>query len=134
MSNLIRWVEFTSLGDHRGSLVAIEENKIVPFNIKRVYYMFNTIKGVVRGKHAHLQLKQIMLCVTGNCRITLDNGFSRESVILDSPTKGLLLEGLIWREMSDFSDDCLLLVLASDFYDEDDYIRDYDEFKRLVKP
>ena len=73
-----------------------------------------------------------MLCVTGNCKILLDDGVSRESVVLDSPTKGLLVESLVWREMSYFSSDCVLLVIASEHYDESDYIRDYEKFKNLV--
>ena len=82
--------------------------------------------------HAHLSLKQVMLCVTGSCKILLDNGVVKESTVLNSPTKGLLVEGLIWREMSQFSPNCVLLVIASEHFDEKDYIRDYEEFKRMV--
>ena len=74
-----------------------------------------------------------MFCITGSCEILLDDGDNRESVLLDSPTRGLLVEGLIWREMSQFSSDCVLLVLANDYFDENDYIRDYNEFKKLVE-
>tara|TARA_B100001093_G_scaffold124673_1_gene117299 strand:+ start:65 stop:469 length:405 start_codon:yes stop_codon:yes gene_type:complete len=133
MSELVKWINFPPLGDHRGSLVAVESHQTIPFEIKRVYYIFNTLEGVTRGMHAHLSVKQVMLCVTGSCRILLDDGFSKESVTLDSPTKGLLLESFVWREMSEFSSDCVLLVIASEHYDEDDYIRDYDNFKESVK-
>lgn len=133
IDNLIKWIDFPPLGDNRGSLVALESNKTIPFDIKRVYYLFGTKQDVTRGLHAHLALKQVILCVTGKCKVLLDNGVARETVTLDSPTKGLLVEGLLWREMSQFSPDCVLLVIASEHYDESDYIRDYDKFRRIAK-
>tara|TARA_Y200000002_G_scaffold282952_1_gene236937 strand:- start:534 stop:938 length:405 start_codon:yes stop_codon:yes gene_type:complete len=133
MSELVKWIDFPPLGDQRGSLVAVESNQTIPFDIKRVYYLFNTLEGVTRGMHAHLALKQVMLCVTGSCKVLLDDGSTRESITLDSPIKGLLLESLVWREMSEFSPDCVLLVIASEHYDENDYIRNYDNFKSLAK-
>ena len=133
MSELVKWIDFPPLGDQRGSLVAVESNQTIPFDIKRVYYLFNTLEGVTRGMHAHLALKQVMLCVTGSCKVLLDDGSIRESITLDSPIKGLLLESLVWREMSEFSPDCVLLVIASEHYDENDYIRNYDNFKSLAK-
>jgi len=133
IGNLIKWLDFPPLGDNRGSLVALESNKTIPFDIKRVYYLFGTKQDVTRGLHAHLALKQVMLCVTGSCKVLLDDGVARETVTLDSPTKGLLVEGLLWREMSQFSPDCVLLVIASEHYDESDYIRDYDKFRRVAK-
>jgi len=126
-------IEFTPLGDSRGSLVALEANKSIPFDIKRVYYIFATNTGVSRGYHAHRNLKQVAVCVTGSCRFILDDGFERQEVVLDSSTKGLLIEGLIWREMHDFTPDCVLMVLASDYYDEDDYIRDYHKFVKEAR-
>ena len=129
--SLIKTVSFKPLGDERGSLVALEGNKNVPFDIKRVYYLFATKEGVVRGFHAHKNLKQVAVCVTGSCRFVLDDGSRKEDIILDSPTVGLIIEEMVWREMHDFSDDCVLLVLASESYDEDDYIRDYQEFIKV---
>ena len=129
--SLIKTVSFKPLGDERGSLVALEGNKNVPFDIKRVYYLFATKEGVVRGYHAHKNLKQVAVCVTGSCRFVLDDGSRREDIILDSPTVGLIIEEMVWREMLDFSDDCVLLVLASENYDEGDYIRDYQEFIKV---
>lgn len=131
--SLIRLVNFPPLGDERGSLVALEAHKTVPFDVKRVYYIFGTKAGVSRGFHAHRALQQVAVCVTGNCRIVLDDGQRRESVWLNSPTKGLLIGCLVWREMHDFSPDCVLLVLASEHYDEIDYIRSYDDFKQALK-
>ena len=133
MDRLIKWVEFPPLGDNRGSLVALEANETIPFDIKRVYYLFGTKQEVTRGLHAHIALKQVMLCVTGSCKILLDNGVVRESVVLDSPTKGILVENLVWREMSQFSPDCVLLVVASEHYSESDYIREYKVFKEMLE-
>ena len=130
--SLIKTISFKPLGDERGSLVALEGNKSVPFDIKRVYYIFGTKEGVSRGFHAHRNLKQVAVCVTGSCRFVLDNGKQREEVVLDKSTIGLLINDLTWREMYDFSPDCVLMVLASEYYDELDYIRDYDKFIRTI--
>ncbi|MGP5074723.1 sugar 3,4-ketoisomerase [Psychrobacter celer] len=126
-------LEFKSNGDDRGSLVALESYKNIPFDIKRVYYIFDTKTGVVRGLHAHKDLLQVMVCLKGSCRIVLDNGSTKEQVVLDSPNKGILIENMMWREMHDFSADCVLMVLANEYYDESDYIRDYDAFLEIMK-
>jgi len=126
--SLIKWIEFPPLGDDRGSLVAMEGQKTVPFPIRRVYYLFDTKKGVSRGFHAHRNLLQIAVCVTGSCRMVLDDGRLREEAVLDSPTRGLMIQNMIWREIYDFTSDCVLLVLASEHYDEADYIRSYSQF------
>ncbi|RTE86831.1 MULTISPECIES: FdtA/QdtA family cupin domain-containing protein [Gammaproteobacteria] len=130
--SLLEFVDFPPLGDERGSLVALESDKTVPFPIKRVYYIFGTQPGVSRGFHAHKKLKQVAVCVTGKCKMVLDNGKQREETWLDSPTKGLVIDNMTWREMHDFSEDCVLLVLASEHYSEEDYIRSYDDFIRQV--
>ena len=130
--SLIKTINFQPLGDERGSLVALEGNKSVPFDIKRVYYIFGTKEGVSRGFHAHRNLKQIAVCATGSCCFVLDNGKQREEVVLDKSTIGLLIDDLTWREMYDFSPDCVLMVLANEHYDESDYIRDYQEFLKAV--
>ena len=130
--SLIETVSFKPLGDERGSLVALEGNESVPFDIKRVYSIFDTKDGVSRGFHAHRNLKQIAICVTGSCRFVLDDGAQKEEVIMDDASKGLLIENLIWREIHDISSDCVLLVLASEYYDEDDYIRHYFQFIKEV--
>lgn len=115
-------------GDERGSLVALEEGKNIPFQIKRVYYMFNTKDGVRRGFHAHKTLKQVAIAVRGSCRFLLDDGQERVEIMLDNPAQGLVIESFMWREMYDFSEDCVLMVLADQLYDESDYIRDYSQF------
>lgn len=98
MSDMVTLIDFPPLGDDRGSLVSLEVNKTVPFDIKRVYYIFATKAGVARGFHAHKVLKQVAVCVTGSCRMLLDNGRDKEEVLLDSPTKGVLIEDLVWRK------------------------------------
>ena len=115
-------------GDERGSLVALEEGKNIPFQVKRVYYMFNTKDGVRRGFHAHKTLKQVAIAVRGSCRFLLDDGQERVEIMLDNPAQGLVIESFMWREMYDFSEDCVLMVLADQLYDESDYIRDYSQF------
>ena len=129
---VIKYV-FQPHGDERGQLVALEENKDIPFKIKRVYYMYDTLPGVTRGYHAHKSLEQILICVHGSCKILLDNGEERKTVPLERPYEGLYVANNMWREMYDFSPDAVLMVLASELYDEEDYIRDYDEFLRFVK-
>jgi len=128
---VIKYV-FKPHGDERGQLVALEEFKDIPFEIKRVYYMYDTLLNVTRGFHAHKNLKQILICIHGSCKIRLDNGKEKKVVPLEKPYEGLFVDNNIWREMYDFSEDAVLLVLASELYDENDYIRDYDEFLKFV--
>ena len=128
----IEKVDLVSHGDSRGQLVAIEEYDEIPFKIKRVYYIYDTNSDVTRGCHAHRTLKQLLVCVSGNCKIRLDDGKESKIVLLDKPNEGILICDTIWREMFDFSKDAVLLVLASDIYDEKDYIRDYQEFLKYV--
>lgn len=128
-------IEFIPLqmhGDERGSLVALEETKNVPFDIKRVYYMFNTQEGIRRGFHAHKELIQLAIPVKGSCKFLMDDGREKVNITLDNPASGLLIEPMVWHEMYDYSDDCVLLVLASDYYDEADYIRNYEAFIKQV--
>lgn len=131
--NDYKLINFKTLGDERGSLIAIEQGYNTPFEIKRVYYIFDTKEGVERGFHAHINLKQIAITVKGSCAFVLDNGNERKEIKLTNPNQGLFIEGLIWREMKDFSEDCVLVVLASEHYDESDYIRDYQIFKKEVE-
>lgn len=126
-------IDFIIHGDERGSLIAIENNKNIPFEVKRVYYIFDTKENVRRGFHAHKNLKQVLICVKGSCKIHLDNGKGETSeVILDKPDQGLMIQSNLWREMYDFSSDAVLLVLASEYYIESDYIRDYEAFRQYV--
>lgn len=123
---------FQPHGDKRGQLVALEEFKDIPFKIKRVYYMYETVNDVVRGHHAHKSLEQILICIHGSCKIRLDNGVEKKVVPLEKAYEGLYVANNMWREMFDFSEDAVLMVLASELYDESDYIRDYDEFLAYI--
>ncbi len=125
--------DFQIKGDQRGSLVAFEQNRNIPFDIKRVYYIFDTKSEAIRGKHAHKKLEQILICVAGECDVSVEEKNERKTYHLGSQTAGLYIGGLVWREMKNFSPDAVLLVLASDYYNEEDYIRDYNEFQKLSK-
>ena len=129
----IKMYEFQQHGDKRGMLVALEEMKDIPFEVKRVYYMYNTVAGVRRGYHAHKALQQILIAIHGSCKIHLDDGNDTAEVVLDKPYEGLYLSNNVWREMYDFSDDAVLMVLASEYYDENDYIRNYHDFLKFVR-
>lgn len=129
---IVKYV-FQLHGDERGQLVTLEEMKDIPFKIKRIYYLYDTLSGVIRGYHAHKFLKQILVCIHGSCKILLDNGYEKKVIILNNPCEGLYVASAIWREIFDFSPDAVLVVLASELYDESDYIRDYDEFIKYVK-
>lgn len=128
----IKMIPLQMHGDERGSLIALEEEKNIPFQIKRVYYMFKTGKDVRRGFHAHRELKQVAIAVRGSCRFLLDDGRERIDILLDNPAQGLVIDSCIWREMYEFSEDCVLMVLADSLYDESDYIRDYDYFIKTI--
>lgn len=128
----IKRYTFPPHGDDRGQLIAIEELKDIPFDVKRVYYIYDTKSGVRRGFHAHKCLQQILICVHGSCKILLDNGVEKENITLDKPNEGIYISNDIWREMYDFSSDAVLLVLASELYNEADYIRDYNDFLEYV--
>ena len=120
------------IGDERGKLVSIEANKNISFDIKRVYYIFDTLPDQERGKHAHKNLEQLIIAIDGACQFVLDDGKNRETVWLNRPDVGLYIGKNIWREMRHFSYGCKLMVLASDYYNEDEYIRDYSVFKETI--
>jgi dTDP-4-dehydrorhamnose 3,5-epimerase-like enzyme len=126
-------VQLKIFSDTRGALVALEQNKNVPFAIKRVYYIFNTKKDSPRGFHAHKNLEQLLICVSGSCKIKVDNGKKAKIFCLSNPKEALYIGKNIWREMFDFSKDCVLLVIASDYYDSSEYIHDYEEFLKKFK-
>ncbi|EJN6829784.1 WxcM-like domain-containing protein [Vibrio cidicii] len=133
MKELVSFIQFPVIGDERGNLVALERNKEIPFDIRRIYYMFGMQSDLPRGFHAHKELIQVAVCLKGSCDILMDDGNDKQVVTLNSPDKGLVIDTMQWHEMENFSDDCVLLVLASDVYNESDYIRDYSEFLREVR-
>lgn len=129
---LISWIELPNLGDHRGSLIVVEANKNLPFEIKRLYYIFDSKPDTPRGFHAHHKLTQVAFCIQGKFKMLMDNGNEKQEVILEEPNKGLVIPPMVWHEMHDFSEDCIILVLADDYYNESDYIRNYDDFIHQV--
>ncbi len=135
MMAMVSSLQLSFHGDERGKLIALEAlSSQVPFEVKRVYYIFDTTPGTIRGNHAHKTLKQLLFCVSGACTIAceLPNGTKTEHR-LDWPDRGLLIDGLVWRQLKDFSKDAVLVVLASEHYDETDYIRDYRVFQQLCR-
>lgn len=132
--NGVGLVDLKVLGDERGSLIALEAlSKEVPFEVKRVYYIFGVNDNSIRGKHAHYKLKQLLICVSGSVDVSVEDGKNKEIYHLDSPSKALHVDGFIWREMYNFSKDAVLVVLASEHYSEADYVRDYNKFLQEVK-
>ena len=128
-----RLINMKIFGDERGKLVSLESNKNVPFEIKRVYYIYDTLPDQDRGMHAHKNMEQIIVAMAGSCQFVLDDGKSRETLWLNRPDVGLYIGKNMWREMKNFSYGCKLMVLASDYYDEKEYIRNYDEFLKGIK-
>lgn len=126
-------IDFEILGDERGSLIAIEANRQIPFDVKRVFYIYGTQKGVPRGNHSHYKTKQFLITVNGSCKVTLDDGKTKETFNLNKPNLGLFQDALIWGTMHDFSSDCVLMVLADEYYYASDYITKYDKFLEVVK-
>lgn len=127
-------IEMEVFGDERGKLISLEGNKNVPFEIKRVYWIFDTVPNFNRGMHAHKNMEQIIVAMDGACQFVLDDGKTRETLWLNRPDIGLYIGKNMWREMKNFSYGCKLMVLASDYYDESEYIRNYDDFlKEIIK-
>ena len=116
-----------------GNLTFFEANRDIPFEIKRVYYLYGVKAGQVRGLHSHKELRQVFIFIHGSCRIMLTDGTNRTETILNSPAEGLYIEKGLWREIHDFSPGAVLVVLASDYFDEKDYIRNYDEYIEYIK-
>ncbi len=126
-------LEFKEYGDERGNLVVAEgAGRDVPFDIKRVFYMYGSDPDIKRGNHANRQTKFVLINVSGSSKVLVDDGTKKEIVVLDKPRMGLFLNTMVWKEMYDFSPDSVLLVLASEHYIEDEYIRDYDEFIKEI--
>jgi dTDP-4-dehydrorhamnose 3,5-epimerase-like enzyme len=128
-------LEFHKRYSSNGKLTFLEggTHKDVPFDIRRIYYIYDVPPGERRGFHAHKKLEQYLICIHGSCMILLDDGTEQKNVLLDDPSVGLYVGPNTWREMYDFSPGAVLLVLASEYYDESDYIRDYEQFKAYLK-
>ena len=129
----VRLVEMPTFTDPRGDLTFIEGEQHVPFPIRRVYYLYNVPADVERAGHAHKNLEQVLIVMSGSLDICLDDGFNKKKITLDKPNQGLYLPCMIWRDINNFSEGTVLTVIASDFYDENDYYRSYDEFLKNIK-
>ncbi len=129
----IRLLEWKDLGDERGNLVVVEGNMDIPFEIKRIFYIYGSDDTVVRGQHANSLSEFVMINVSGTSKVKVDNGEESRVIELNRPRMGLYLKNNIWKDMYDFSADSILLVLASEHYDESEYIRDYQEYLRFIK-
>ena len=125
-------IELPRITDPRGNLTVAEANKNIPFDIKRVYWLYDVPGGECRGGHAHKQIKEILIAVSGSFHVTLDNGKEKQTFLLNHPYQGLLIDTKTWRTSDDFSSGAVCVVLASDFYDENDYIYDYNDFLQYI--
>lgn len=121
-------IDIPKIEDRRGNLSVVEEFKNVPFHIARAYWLYDVPAGAMRGGHAHKRLKQLLIALSGSFTVTLDDGREKRKILLNRPYQGLLIETGIWRTIDDFSSGAVCLVLASELYDESDYIYDYEEF------
>jgi dTDP-4-dehydrorhamnose 3,5-epimerase-like enzyme len=126
-------INFPKVTDYRGNLSFIEENKHVPFDIKRVYYLYDVPSGATRGGHAHRKLQQLVIALSGSFDVVLDDGYKKQKFFLNRPHYGLYISSKVWRELENFSSNSVALVLVSEVYDEADYVREYDDFKRIVE-
>ncbi len=130
---MIRILGVRSFKDERGSLGVIESNLDIPFEIRRIYYLFKNCQDKNRGSHAHKKLKQVYIALSGSCVIEFDDGNKKFEYKLNNPVEGLYIDQVVWREIKNISHDCVLLVLADDFFQEKDYIRNYEEFINYIK-
>ncbi len=134
LSDQIKILEFIERGDERGNLVVIEgEEQDIPFDIKRVFYIYGSDATVVRGQHANRRTKFVLINVAGESKVKVDNGFETQVISLDKPRMGLFLDTMVWKDMYDFSPDSILLVLCSEHYDSSEYIRDYDAYIKEIR-
>lgn len=126
-------IDLPKILDHRGNLTFIEANQHVPFEIKRVYYLYDVPGGATRGGHAHRKLEQFIIAAMGSFDVVLDDGFETKKFHLNRSYYGLYIPTMIWRELDNFSSGSVCLSLVSEYYDEKDYIREYDEFKEICR-
>ena len=132
MIEACRLLEFPQNGDERGHLVVVEGNQDIPFDIKRVFYIYGSDPDVVRGRHANYHTEFVLINVSGTSKVRVDDGVSQKVYNLDRPHIGIYLPKLVWKDMYDFSEDSVLLCLASEHYDANEYIRDYEEYLRII--
>ena len=126
-------LEFSEYGDKNGYLVVIENNKDIPFEIKRLLYIYGTQNKVVIGKHAYNYLEFILINVAGKCEVLVDDGINKENIVLDKPNKALYLDKMVWKDMHSFSEDSVLLVMSNEYYNKEGYIDNYEVFKEIIQ-
>lgn len=126
-------IEFPQKGDDRGHLVIVEGNQDIPFEIKRVFYIYGSDRDVVRGRHANYNTEFVLINVAGTSKVKVDDGTNQKIFSLDRPHTGIFLPKMVWKDMYDFSEDSVLLVLASEHYDAEEYIRDYEQYLKIVE-
>lgn len=132
--NKVRMLDFPQRGDERGRLVIVEGNKDIPFEIKRVFYIYGSDKDVVRGKHANRKSEFVLINVAGTSKVKVKDGLGNEAVYcLNRPHTGIYIPPMVWKDMYDFSEDSVLLVFSSEHYDSGEYIRDYDDYVKEMK-
>ncbi len=129
----IRILDFPDLGDERGNLVVVEGGSAIPFEIKRIFYIYGSDSEVIRGCHANLRSEFVMINVSGTSKVKVDNGRETRIIELNRPRMGLYLKNNVWKEMYDFSPDSVLLVLSNEHYDAEEYIRDYETYLKIMK-
>ena len=134
LSEQYKIINFNEYGDERGNLVVAEGDGIdVPFEIHRVFYMYGSDATVVRGQHANRKSQFVLINVCGTSKVKVDNGYESEIIELNKPRMGLYIDTMVWKDMYDFSEDSVLLVLTNEHYDGEEYIRDYDAFLKEVR-
>lgn len=129
----VKMVDLPKIEDHRGNLTFIEQNRHIPFDISRVYYLYDVPGGAERGGHAHKDLQQLIVAMSGSFDVVLNDGFEKKRFHLNRSYMGLYVPKMIWRELDNFSSGAVCMVLASNLYDENDYYREYDEYVRALK-
>lgn len=132
MENSCHLIQFKNNFDHRGQLTFMEGNNEIPFAIKRIYYLQNIPTGYLRGEHAHKKLEQVLIALSGQFEVIVDDGTTQQTYLLNHPQQGLYIGAMLWHELKNFSKEAVCLVLASQCYDESDYIRNYDQFLNLA--
>jgi dTDP-4-dehydrorhamnose 3,5-epimerase-like enzyme len=126
-------IKLRTNSDYRGDISFLEGNHEIPFAIKRIYYLYNVPENLSRGSHAHKNLEQLIIPISGSFNITLDDGYKKRTYLLNSPNQGLYVCPMIWRDLEHFSRNACCLVLASDYFSEHDYLRDYDGFIKSAR-
>lgn len=126
-------IQLSKISDPRGNLTVAEQNRDIPFDVKRVYWTYDVPGGGHRGGHAHKMLRQVIVAMSGSFSVTLDNGKEKQTFLLNHPWEGLLIYPGVWRTLDDFSSGAVCMVLASEYYDETDYIRNYREYKKWAR-